>query len=129
MHFSEKHMFIGVRTFVAILVLVLAATIALVVIEGRKAEAQMPFGGIVTSVFYCNCSFNYRLTVSPPVGGTFMYQPGVTVVYEYYMIPTTNVWLLGLYGSPVSCMIYALKGCATLGVYPMITMTGTSMGI
>jgi hypothetical protein len=127
MHFFEKkHLLVGVRSFIAVLVFALVATIALVVVEGGKAQASTPFGGMVTDVFYCNCSNNWRITVSPPVGGVFMYEPGVTVVYEYHMIPVTGVWLLGLHGAPVSCLIFSLKGCAAMGPYPMIEMTGTS---
>jgi hypothetical protein len=130
--FEKKYQIIGARALIAVLVVTLVGTVALIVIEGRRAQASSPFGGMVTSVFYCNCSFNYRLTISPPfderiISGTLMYQPGATVVYEFYMIPVVGVWLLGLYGAPTACMIYVVKGCSSLGSYPVIEMTGTSM--
>ena len=45
---------------------------------------------------HCNCSGNYALP-SAPVGGTFMYQPGATIVYQYGMITSHGVWILGTY--------------------------------
>lgn len=135
MYLFEKYSLLLLRFIVAVLVFVLVGVMALIVMESNNALAQSslppqtmaPFGGMVTDVFYCGCSGNYRLTVSPPVGGVFMYQPGATIVYEYRMIPVTGVWLLGLLTSPVACIVPSGKGCSTIGSYPMIYMTGTSM--
>lgn len=128
MHFFHKKYLMRTAWAASILlVFALVALIVFVVPMGRTVRASSPFGGMVTSVFYCSCSNNFRLTVSPPVGGTFMYVPGATIVYEYHRIPVAGVWLLGLYGSSAQCLVPALKGCMTLGSHPMIEMTGTSM--
>jgi hypothetical protein len=113
---------------VTLLFILVADIVFIVGHEPREAIAQAnPFGGQSTNVYYCNCSFNYRIMVSPPVGGTFMYQPGATTLYQFGQIYRTGVWLLGLTGGSVSCMVYSGKSCTTLGTYPMMTMVGTSM--
>lgn len=129
MHFLNKKQFLfSTKVIVLLLVFLLVAAIVMVVpAEHSSAQGGLPFGGMVTSVFFCACSNNFMLTVGPPVGGVFMYQPGATLVYSFYMIPVPGVWLLGLFGPPVACLIPAGRGCMTLGAYPRIIMTGTSM--
>ena len=97
--------------------------------SGSSASGSFgtPFGGMSTAVFYCNCSFNFRIMVSPPVGGTFMYQPGATILYQYGQIYRTGVWLLGLHSGSASCLIYVVKGCSNIGTHPLMYMVGTSM--
>lgn len=112
---------------VAGLVLLLGTVLAFgVIVSSTSAGPGSPFGGQITSVFYCNCSGNYRLTVGPPVGGTFIYQPGATIVYQYGMITSPGVWILGTYVGNVSCRWWCGRGCCA-SVYPMIYMAGTSM--
>lgn len=112
---------------VAGLVLLLGTVLAFgVIVSSTSAGPGSPFGGQITSVFFCNCSGNFRLTVGPPVGGTFMYQPGSTIVYQYGMITSPGVWILGTYVGPVTCSWFCGRGCCS-SVYPMIYMAGTSM--
>lgn len=112
-----------------VLVFVFVANMLILAVP-RPTPAQagpgLPFGGMVTAVQFCNCSNNFRLTVSGPVGGIFMYQFGSTIVYEYYRIPFTGVWLLGTYVAPISCLMFVGKGCSVVGVHPLIYMVGTS---
>lgn len=124
---NKQHLVLGARSFAIVLVFALIATIGLVVWNGRDAQAATPFGGRVLNVLFCNCSFNFLLTVSPPVGGMFIYDPFSTVVYEFHRIPVVGVWLLGLRSTPTSCTMFVGKGCASIGMYPVIQMTGTSM--
>lgn len=125
--FNKQSLILSARSFAVILVFALVATIGLVVWNGRDAQAATPFGGRVTTVVFCTCSLNFLLTVSPPVGGMFIYEPFSTVVYEFHRIPVVGVWLLGLRSSATSCTVFVGKGCASLGSYPVIQMTGTSM--
>lgn len=92
-----------------------------------RAEAQIPFGGMSGSVFWCNCSFNLMVTVGPPVGGVYMYQPGGTILYMFGQIYRAGVWLLGLAGGVSQCLIIIPHGCAVVGAGPQMIMVGTSM--
>ena len=52
----------------------------------------IPFGGELINVDYC-CN-GLRLSVSPPRPGTYMFTAG-SVLYAYYQILRTGVWVLG----------------------------------
>jgi hypothetical protein len=95
---------------------------------GGTAAAITPFGGFVTSMTTCTCSFNLLLYVKDPRGPVLplMYQPGVTVLYKMYT-PTVGVNVLGQYTSGGSCLVYVGSGCSSGGT-PIGTMIqlGTS---
>ncbi|MEK7118174.1 MAG: hypothetical protein AAB869_01045 [Patescibacteria group bacterium] len=93
----------------------------------QDAIAQTPFGGRSGGVFWCNCSFNLRISVGPPRGGTFMYQPGGTILYEFGQIYRSGVWLLGLASGYNACLIIIPRGCADIGGGPRMSIVGTSM--
>jgi hypothetical protein len=86
----------------------------------KSSKAIIPFGGQITSVFYCPCSGNLAVVVGPPSGGIFMYQPGATIVYAFYQIFRPGPWVLGNYTPGGSCMQFIPYGCA-----PMAWPTGT----
>lgn len=89
----------------------------------------LPFGGLVGFVQPCTCSCGAVVVVGPPVGGSFLYCPGITQVFAYYQIPRPAVWLLGLYTPGGACLIWAGKLCVPAPIQPMgtIIMTGTSL--
>lgn len=95
---------------------------------GGSSAAITPFGGFVTAMTYCTCSFNILLYVKDPRGPVLplIYQPGATILYKMYT-PMTGVNVLGRYTSGGQCLVYAGSGCATGGV-PLGTMIqlGTS---
>jgi uncharacterized membrane protein YgcG len=95
---------------------------------GSSASTILPFGGLVTSMTTCTCSFNLLLYVKD-VRGTvlpLMYQPGATILYKMYT-PTSGVNVLGKYTTGGQCLIYVGTSCSTGGT-PVGTMIqlGTS---
>jgi hypothetical protein len=107
------------------LVMILVAFV--VVGKPKHAIAGVPFGGRSMGVYFCNCSWNFLITVSGPMGGEFMFQPGGSILYPYGQIYNPDVWLLGLAEGGSSCMEFAGKTCIPVGAGPVITMVGTSM--
>lgn len=95
---------------------------------GGSSAAITPFGGFVTAMTYCTCSFNILLYVKDPRGPVLplMYQPGATILYKMYT-PTSGVNVLGRYTTGGQCLIYVGTGCSTGGT-PIGTMiqVGTS---
>lgn len=106
--------------------IILAVSTGLSIFLYKKIEAAFgpPFGGFILNTFYCNCSNTFLLTVSPPVGGQFIYVPG-TPQYMHYRLPSAGVWVLGLYSPGTGvCLIYVGKGCSPFGA-PSGTITPT----
>lgn len=97
-------------------------------IPGGIPGGGIPFGGFVSFVEWCSCSGNAIVTVGPPRGGRFLYQPGATQVFEFFQIPRVGVWLLGNYspGSGV-CLQGAGKICIPIPHQGTITIVGTSL--
>lgn len=110
----------------------LLAMLINVPIEVQKAEAQNPFnfGGIVAWSYFCECSGDFLLYVTPPKDGFFMwYSPGDQ--YANYMLPSTGVWTLGLYAPFGICLIYVGESCEEF-IHPAGTIlptVGTSLPI
>ena len=88
----------------------------------------LSFGGTIKSVTYCTCSNNMLLSIGPPVGGLFVYQPGASVTYAYGQVYRSGPWTLGVYNSGAgACMMYVGVGCVRYPSIGMITMIGTSI--
>src|SRR5258708_23475110 len=83
------------------------------------------FGGRILSVIPCTCSFSLMLIVGPPVGGTFIYQFGVSTLYRNYS-PITGHWVLGTSLGRGVCMVGFPPFCVSAGSGPVITKFGTS---
>ncbi len=95
-----------------------------------RGLGAIPFGGMVATSFFCNCSGNFLLTVTPPVGGQFVYYPGTQAYLNYNLGFSTGIWTMGLYSPGGVCMVYVGKGCSPFGV-PLGTITptvGSSIG-
>jgi len=112
----------------------LVTTLAVAMILGglffsapKEANAQNLFGGLVLWTFFCNCSGNYLLYISPPNGGFFSYYPG-TQQFLNFNLPKSGVWTLGLYNPGGACLIHVGTGCSSF-IHPQGTITpitGTS---
>ncbi len=84
------------------------------------------FGGRILSVIPCTCSAGLLLIVGPPVGGTFIYQPGASTLYKNYA-PIPGHWALGTsIGKGVPCMVGIPPFCASAGSGALILKLGTS---
>lgn len=71
-----------------------------ILFPSRFGEAQIPFGGAITTVWYCYEGIH--VYVGPPVGGAFMWTYSTL---SYANGPPTHVeqWLLGLATAPLVC--------------------------
>lgn len=127
-HLSPKRAHALLKITNVVLVFMLVASAALFVMKESTARAQLPpFGGLNLNTWFCSCSMNFRIVVGPPVGGIYMYQPGVTVLYPYFMVLRPGAWLLGLWGPPVACVEFVGKACAPTGAFPLMIIVGTSI--
>lgn len=113
------------------LILGLVIMVTLVVSFGfwsKPSKAIIPFGGPILSVAYCPCSQNLVVTIGPPSGGVFTYQPGVTIVDAFYQIFRPGPWTLGNYTPGAACLMYIVVGCAPQA-FPIGTINevGTSI--
>lgn len=88
------------------------------------------FGGRITAIRYCICSANLEVTVGPPSGGVFIYQPGASMLYAYYQIFRPGAWVLGSYSPGGSC-VQLIPGtppwCLPYPAMGTITQAGTSL--
>jgi hypothetical protein len=85
------------------------------------------FGGRILGVQYCTCSFNLLLYIGPPRGGTFIYSPGISTLYQYYQVFRGGPWALGTSAGTGTCLQYAVIGCVTTGFGSIIRKIGTSL--
>ncbi len=125
-------MILGMRKKIAIFYLVIIVVAACVLIFFKVASSQnyLIFGGKVTGTpFFCNCSGNFLVTISPPVPGTFVYYMG-SQAFLNYNLPQPGIWALGTYTPVGVCLIYSGKGCVNAPTPVMGTispMVGTSI--
>lgn len=102
--------------------------------QPKPAKAQIPFGGFVTWTMPCTCSANFWMMMVPlympaPAAGALVYQPGASMVYANYVIPSPGVWLLGDYMPGIqACYIVIPYGCMIIPSMGVIFRTGTSLG-
>jgi hypothetical protein len=72
-----------------------------------RAEAQQPFGGMVTYIFYCDGGAYLLLNESTQAGvipGAYMWIYG-NLPYERYVPPHTGQWLLGKWSGVALCSV------------------------
>jgi hypothetical protein len=92
-------------------------------VKTAHAQAATPWGGRILFPFYCTCSFNFLLFITPlpptyPV--MLLYTPATQMFLSYNLPYTTNA--LGWYSnSGGSCQIYYVYGCLTIFTGPTIT--------
>src|SRR3989344_6226712 len=76
-----------------------------------RALTPPPFGGRIISVFPCACSGTLLVKIGPPVPGVFVFQPGVTKLYQYFQLHPP-VWTLGLFAPGLGvCLEPCPTGC------------------
>jgi hypothetical protein len=91
----------------------------------------LPFGGLVTGVTYCTCSFNFAVYFFDLAGGAtpgLVWQPGGSVTFANGPPLRSGAWMLGLWSPGLYCWMYAGKTCIPLSPPPigMMYMVGTS---
>lgn len=92
----------------------------------RSRAVGMPFGGFVTSAFFCSCDGGWLLTIGPPLGGFLIYRN--TPQFPFSQLPRPGVWALGLYEPGGVCSFIDGAGCGAFGVTGTITpIVGTSL--
>jgi hypothetical protein len=95
----------------------------------RVAFAYSPFGGQVIYRYHCECPIpGFLIGVSGPVGGQFLYSPGISQLFMNYNILGVGGWVLGMHtGTPVGCGHYSWGACSDqIPTRGIITMVGTS---
>jgi len=97
------------------------------------ANAQIslgiPFGGPITSVWYCTCSMGIALTIGPPVGGIYVFQFGSSIPYAFGQVYRPGPWTLGTQKPGGSCQFFTgvPPTCAPYFVMGVIDKIGTSL--
>ena len=96
---------------------ILIVFIVVVTLIAPIANAGIEWGGQVQRVHACwnNVIFT---TVGPPIGGNYMWAPGVTRTYGNGAPSHPGQWLMGLYGAPYFCIVTQI---------PLMTWPGTLM--
>lgn len=114
-------------------------TISLVIFSPLNSSAFVisnplgsPFGGRITSVVPCTCSgippfIPIKITIGPPVGGSFIYIPFVSKLYSYYnLLPPS--WTLGTSSGRRECLVGFPPACVSVGFGgTIIKIVGTSL--
>lgn len=82
------------------------------------------FGGKVTSITYCPCSLNFLITIGPPLGGLFIYNPISTILHDYKMILRPGAWTIGNASLGGACLTAYF--CTPIPAIGTIKRVGTS---
>lgn len=103
---------------------------------GSLIGSEKPFGGKITKVHICTCTFNLLITIKDlatpggPKKRKLIYQPGTSVLHDYYNIFTPGTCLLGTwkkkYGIGGYCADLCENGCCLKSSDGTINFTGTS---
>lgn len=94
-----------------------------VFMPGFLAQAQVPFGGAITSVFFCIGA--EWITIGPPTPMSLMYAPG-SLSYAYGPPSHIGQWLLGLATAPLVCFEPCPVGACPVGGGLFILFHGSS---
>lgn len=86
------------------------------------------FGGRITFTTPCTCTvpFSILLSIGPPKGGSFMYQPGISALYMFYSI-SIGPWVLGTSSGRRECLVGVAPNCTSAGFGKIIRKIGTSL--
>ena len=89
-----------------------------------------PFGGRITSIIPCTCSIPptmLKITVGPPLGGSFLYIPRVSTLHLYRnLLPPS--WVLGNSVGRRECLTGFPPVCVSVGLGgTIIRIVGTSV--
>ncbi len=96
--------------------------------ESKAIPVIPPFGGPIASVFYCLCSGNILLFIGPPIGGTYIYQPGASITFPFGQVYRPGAESLGLFAPGAGvCLVPTPFGCPPIPSVGLITQIGTSI--
>ena len=102
-------------------------SIAVLPISASAASFYSAFGGKILNVRYCTCPpFGILIDVGPPAPGEFIYQPGISMLYEWYNIFESGPWVLGIALGSATCNAYVGTTCSPIGFGSIIRKVGTS---
>lgn len=87
-------------------------------------EAQLPFGGPITSIIPCN--EGSLIVLGPPVGGSFM-DIRTTTFYQYGIASHVGQFLLGLSTSVLTCTEPCPSGACPIGAGLVMMFYGSSL--
>lgn len=93
-----------------------------------KAEAAVPFGGMVSFTMPCTCDAGLAITVGPPVGGQFYASYGFMASPLLFPFKQLHIgaWVLGVFTPAPSCFMFIGLACTpTAG--QIMTIAGTSI--
>ncbi len=89
-----------------------------------------PFGGRITLILPCTCSIPptmLKITVGPPKGGSFLYIPSISTLYQRYKLLPPS-WVLGTSVGRRECLVGIPPACTSAGFGgTIIRMVGTSL--
>lgn len=92
----------------------------------HTAEAQFPFGGAISFIFYCSNN-TVEVTLTAPTPGIYMYVPGGTVSYAYSPPSRIGQWVLGVSSPTYVCMVPCQNGQCPKSYGPLMLMEGASV--
>ncbi len=121
----------AMRFLLAFLVLMFGAVIALNInVRMATAGPGEPFGGLSYSITDCDCTGNFAiyfndLTQPTPITLPLIYEPGVTILYDFGEILVPNRWILGTW-QPVGSCRGLDKFCTDVPTAGTMYMVGTS---
>ncbi|OGN08676.1 MAG: hypothetical protein A3J46_01710 [Candidatus Yanofskybacteria bacterium RIFCSPHIGHO2_02_FULL_41_11] len=123
----NKVMKVTAFLFTAILLLTIPLSVFAVAFSNPFAS---PFGGRITLVVPCTCSIPptmLKITVGPPMGGSFLFIPKVSTLYKFYKLLPPS-WTLGLSAGRRECLVGLPPACTSAGFGgTIIRMVGTSL--
>ena len=122
-----KNLTINKKIVFAILIVFIIVSVS-IAFSSEKALGILPFGGQILNVLYCICSNNLLITVGPPVGGQYIFQPGASMLYPFGQIFRAGPWVLGNASPGGVCLIWAGKICVPAG-FPMGTIIGVGTSL
>ncbi len=99
-----------------------------------SAEQNKPFGGLIVKKIYCNCSWNWIITLQTPrsdLPRSLSFDFG-SILYQFYKMKVGE-YVLGTWEDASRCMVITSHGCRPKIVdggvlFPRIYMVGTSGG-
>lgn len=123
------------KLIAGVISIIIGLTVSLIVLV-HPLLAQVPFIGFASlsppfggrALFVEACHLGVVVTIGPPVGGKFYYQPGVTREFLYHQTARPAVWDLGTRTiTPGTCIIGFGKGGPIVTYQGVMTMVGTSL--
>lgn len=81
--------------------------------KSQAQSAALGFGGLITQVTYCTCSGNILLWIGPPSSRSFLFQPGLSVLFIYGQIFRAGPYTVGTYSPGGECLVDDGEDCSS----------------